>query len=378
LWKTAATLILIATGAAALASQCDQPGCPAIPDMTTGDNTSCGNGGSGGPKRPVPPGPGGGGGGGGGGNPPPTATATPTSSPPAFTVSRYMDTVNLTASFDLGCERALSMANGIYVLAYGQPALQGGVYGAYIFGSGSPFASVSAISAAAKEFAHGFHLCSNTSQRMTLAIGTSNFAGGNPWGTSQYYDHGREWALMVNDVGDYVDDLGWSTKIKIAGANNIEVQWNTPANTIAWANGYDSSNSHAYYNFGNTAGCPEIYSGNQQCVAGGFTWYQEDIWRVSWDIGAAFPLPEIYLTSGANARQWQAIAEHAVEAHFEQMIFAGTFTQYIACLETQAPECSQTNNLPNVGWQQLYFWLATNPQTAQSVLDWATDVSWEH
>ena len=125
----------------------------------------------------------------------------------------------------------------------------------------------------------------------------------------------------------------------------------------------------------------------------------DDVWYLAYGIRPAYPLPEIYETSGAHARQWQNLALWAATCNLipytttqcepqrrgvnRHMYFVGAMTQYQACLDNQEdnkPCDPGLMNLPGAGWRQL--WQALNdpntPLTNQSGLRWSTDIAWKH
>ena len=98
------------------------------------------------------------------------------------------------------------------------------------------------------------------------------------------------------------------------------------------------------------------------------------MYYVAWGADPAIPLPEIYATSGANAKQWQKIKLYSVVTKNDPMVILGSLTQWNACQENGG--CSGTDNSPSEGWQQLYDQLNSDSRTAQS-LSYSTDISWE-
>src|SRR5207244_1854684 len=117
--------------------------------------------------------------------------------------------------------------------------------------------------------------------------------------------------------------------------------WNTAPVTKAWVNAYDSVNNQLLYDFGDASGCPPAAT----CDNG---WTQDDIWYISWGVVPGRPLPQIYATSGINARQWEQIALYSVTNKSTRMDFQGALTQYQAC--QQVGGCSGTNNTAEQGW----------------------------
>ena len=162
--------------------------------------------------------------------------------------------------------------------------------------------------------------------------------------------HGKAWANMVNAVNHWIKVQGYFSRVDAVGANDMEISWNTPENTRGWVDGYDSSNLYALYNYGDAAGCPTRSYPNWTCNP---PWTREDVWYVSFGVGAAYPLPLIYSRDGANAQQWALLSLYSYTQHGARMDIKGSFTQYQAC--QQFPDGCGTglNNTPSQGWTQL-------------------------
>jgi hypothetical protein len=150
---------------------------------------------------------------------------------------------------------------------------------------------------------------------------------------------------------------------------DMELNWNSAANTRAWAQGYTNSytGSSYYYNFGDAAGCPPY----GLCSGG---WTQEDIYQVSWGYIPAYSTPEIYClvcgpgdTRGGNAAEWEQIALYGNSAHGVVIQFTASFTQWAA-----AGNCC--TNRPDEGWTQLQNALNSQSVTQQTLL-YSTDIT---
>jgi len=280
------------------------------------------------------------------------------------TTSRYMQTTDATTLYNLGCSRGTAGQSGVIVLDFGDPG-KNPAYGAW-HPSTSTFATVTQIREAAKSFLSGYWNCSPIGANITLAIGTTN-AGS--LSLTDLSNHGQAWAQMVNEVDTWLGTTNKRSKEAVVGASDMQLDWNSAENTRAWADGYDSVNNRPYYNFGSCEGCP--YSGNPNSAPNN-NWAKDDVWYVSWGVQSAWPLPEIYNTSGKNADQWYRMSLYSYSDHGLRMSFRGVLTQWDAC---QGQSCAGIDNTPGAGWGQLYSWLNFDSRTAQ-YLSWSTDISW--
>lgn len=351
-------LVVLAAAAVALGVNDCQSNCSNVLLPYVGE--VCGGGGGSIPVLPTPV-----------GNP----TATPTASPILTGLSRYMNTTDTSVAYNAGCLRAYRNEYGTVILDYGRGELQGDTYGVLLLGQNA-FASLSAVDTSLRAFILGFVGCADGLDHVTLAIGTNNGAGSHP--AAEITEIGRQWTLMVAGVESYVYLQGFSGRVDVLAANDIEADFGTYASTQAWLAGFDmgagSPPSLAYLNFGTAQGCSTTEVSDALCALGG--WTQERVWEVSWGHHVALPFPEIYREDGTNAAQWQKVALRSALLHASKMIFSGTLSQDAACDYTQDCDIDQTHNSMVTAWQQLRFVLNSDPQTANSLQSSASDMGW--
>jgi hypothetical protein len=295
---------------------------------------------------------------------------SPAAAAPGATVSRYVSLISESYHYQMGCNAALTKVSGVTVLIYGKPVVVRGRYGASLYGG--PDATIAQIGAAVKAFGRGYYRCSLRSRPHTtfvnLVIATTNCCGRG----QVRYEHGRAWARMVNDVGAWLRARGYAGKVRVRGGSDMEPSYNSRWRTWQWWLGYHSVNRYYLYNVGSADGCPQTGDGraNGYCNNG---WRQSDLFGLSWH-GDAVPLPQIYLNSGAQARQWKQIKLYGIVSEGRSMTLMGSLTQSRACQQS-ADLCRTTDNRPSVGWSQLYNVLASHPRTRQPV-SYSTDISW--
>ena len=288
---------------------------------------------------------------------------------PVATTSRYMATVDGPTLYNEGCSQGRAAENGLAILDFGQPWIQNGAYGTILFDGFGTFATTAQIEAAVEQFLSGYWNCSPGTTFLRLGIGTSNFHGETSGG------HGQAWAGLVTAVSTWIDTPpSFAAQEAARGANDFEMGWNTAAASRAWADGFSAATSLPYYDYGDCEGCPT--GGGVLGVPGALVnngWTQEDVWYVAYGAPSAYPVPEIYLTSGTNAAQWQQLSLYAYVNHAGAMHFLAALTQSQACLSGGG--CFGADNTPDQGWSQLSNALNADARTAQ-VLDWVSDVTW--
>jgi hypothetical protein len=188
---------------------------------------------------------------------------------------------------------------------------------------------------------------------------------------------------MVDNVHTYLVNRGYTSKIQVAGAIDIEPDWNTIQNTRDWIQGYIENTTRSYYNFGTCDGCP--YTGTPQCANNGGTinnnWTLEDVRYVSWGTGPSHALPEIYNTDGIHAQQWYRISLYSYLCHSGSRIyFKGVMSQWQACQDTDPIGChnAHTDNPPSAAWWQLWNTIYADARTRISDMPWLTDITWQN
>jgi hypothetical protein len=292
-----------------------------------------------------------------------------------------MYTVNGNTLYDKGCDIANPdpdnldprevPQDSIVILDFGYPDYQNGTYGTVLIDTYN-FASTDAIGAAIESFANGYHDCWSGYTHVTIAIGTSNCGLECCPYSEVTYAHGAAWASMVYEVDmyRYNNELN---EISVAGAIDIEIAWNTPVATISWVDGYNNENNMIYYNYGNAQGCPTIRTNDDTYCDN--DWFQSHVWYVSDGAGAARPLPEIYSTDEANAKQWYSLSAYAFDFEDGRMDIKGVVTEFQACLQRPLG-CQDIDNTPGEGSRQLSKALNGDPDTEQEELKWSTDMKW--
>jgi hypothetical protein len=287
---------------------------------------------------------------------------------PAPTTSRYMTTVDGTTLYNEGCQQGQAAEDGIVILDFGAPWVQNGTYGTILFDARGTFASTAQIEFAGEQFLSGYWDCAPSDTFLRLGLGTSNYRG------STSAEHGQAWASMVDTLNGWINSPpSYAAQEDAHGAIDLEMGWNTAGASRAWVDGYAAVSGTPYYNFGDCEGCP---SAGAVLPMPGRTlnngWTQEDVWYVSYGVQVAFPFPEIYLTNGVNAAQWQQLSLYAQTNHDSPMYFMGVLTQFQSC---QSGRCPGTNNRPDDGWAQLNGALNSDSRTAQT-LNWSSDITW--
>lgn len=287
---------------------------------------------------------------------------------PNYTISRYVSTTDVSRWYDLGCLLGQAVAagtrpmDGTVFLAFGRPEYDGTAYGTIIYNNS--FRTTAQIRQVAYNYGFGYYVCAPSGATLEVSIGTTNL------GSDTTASHGQAWANMVDATNTmYIDNCCIADAVYASGANDMELDWNSAAATRAWSDGYSAAGDWWYNNFGDAAGCPPY----GVCNNG---WTQDDIWYVSWGNPAAFPFPQIYNETGAQAEQWQRISLRGYTDHGQNsMLIMGAMAQHQACLDLgNPPECNGLENTAAEAWTQLYNEVNSDSRTAQDI-QYSTDIS---
>ncbi len=317
----------------------------------------------------------------------PLRGALAAATPPPYTTSWYVDISDpstLPAKlYNLGCALGTHDYNtagdqdDVVVLLFGKPAYVNSTYGSYAWSSpgssSAVFLSTGQIAAAVEQFGKGYYICTqtDTSSKLYIAPGVSNY------GSGVTYNHGSVWARMAVSIGSWFNAQGYSSQVGIRASGDIELNFNGPTLSKAWADGYAAAWNYGpfLYDVGNATGCPSPQYPTWDCGSAAYpAWTSEDVYHIAWGIAPAYPLPEIYRTDGLNAGQWYTLSVYSYTHHGSPMWFAGTLTEYQAC--QQMGGCSGINNTPAQGWTQLWNAISADSRTAQTYLRWSTDMKW--
>jgi hypothetical protein len=296
----------------------------------------------------------------------PAATAF---SYPGYVTSYYMNTVNTSTLYDLGCALGTARSGGsapqdsVVFLDYGQAQLRSGVYGTYDFGGA--YRTVTQIRAAGVAFAHGFWVCtaSNLAAKVSVALGTNNYADFCKtcgMTDSEIAAFGTAWANMITGANSDISSGGYASQATAVGGVDIEPSWGTTTTARSWASHYNSAASSVYYDNGSADGCPQ--SGTVKaagpCNNG---WHQNDEYYVGWQLSYAWSVPEIYID--AQAKEWQQISKWATLNALSKISFAGAMS-------------TTTGYSPSSAWTDLVNRSAADAATALSSLRWAAKIQY--
>jgi hypothetical protein len=306
--------------------------------------------------------------------------ALDTSNAPGHTTSRYIspnDVQNPQQLAQDGCSQASNGESGLVILDFGEPWQDSqGNYGTLLpnYPDAAHFVSTTTIAIDAEWFLWGYGQCAKGNQMLLLGVGTNNA------GSNVTQGQGNAWAMAVNNVNGWIMSQGFSNREYAVGASDIEVEYNSPATTQTWVNGYASSARSVYFDYGDASGCPEDDSStNRPCSN---NWMQGDVVNAAWANGAGIASPQIYNTQGDQAKAWQSLDYYARTNSNSSpnpsgsMPIAGSLTQWGAC-HAQGHTCDPTTeNSPDQGWQQLNTALTSSQVTTQN-LPFSSDITWD-
>ena len=294
---------------------------------------------------------------------------------PGYTTSLYISTLDGATIYNYGCalgsrdQQTPGTQDSLVILDFGQPWEEDGTLGVWSFSW--QFIDTNRVYDLTKEYIRGYYNCtgSDNASRVDVAIGTSNY------GSKVTSNHGKAWAGVVDRLYNWTISSGYSSQVTVSGAIDIELSWNTPSISKAWVDGYDSADKGKYlrYNFGACEGCPTRLATGLTPANG---WKLSDIYYTAYGAAPVWPIPEIYATSGVNARQWAYLSYWSYYNKGTSIYYRGLMTQWQACQQYPG-KCEGTDNSPSEGWTQLFGEINYWSVTAQSTIPWLTDIKWE-
>jgi hypothetical protein len=297
----------------------------------------------------------------------PGSVAPAAASPLFETRSYYIANAGNDAMRMLGCHNGDTQ--GRSSLFFGAPVDTRGAFGATLWGGAD--LAVEEIGELLKEYVRGYVWCRRSGNfQLMVGMGTSNSAVQNkPDGW--LHGHGQRWAAVVANINFWAEHF-YPGIARVYGAWDVEPSWSSPGKADSWMLGYNSHpprrSLHANWS---ADGCPRDSSANGACNNG---WNQEWMWRLSWRYDPSLPYPQIYATSGVNARQWQQIDLYGAIHHGDGMVFWGALAQHAACV--QMGGCHRTDNTPRRAHDHLLWHLNTHPATSQGVIENMSNMHW--
>lgn len=258
------------------------------------------------------------------------------------------------------------MANqsGMVCLVFGAPQFgRDRTSGAYCYNAG--YKNTGQIQQAVRDFINGYNSNSAHTQNIRICVSTTNNVASTslsyaPTSVDNYKEHGRLWANMVNGIATSGKVIG------VYAGNDMELDWNSPANTRAWVDGYaENAGSRYLYNLGDNAG---THSGS----TGGYThnrnngWTTNDVLYISLVKSICYPTPQIYYTTMAN--QWYNASLYYYNQYGSKFIFSGLLSQ----------DRAAGNDLyADQSYNALKTELAKSTNTSQSSFSYPTIMKWQ-
>jgi hypothetical protein len=267
---------------------------------------------------------------------------------PPVTWSRYVTTTDM---YQLGCNQGkASDAQGqhtqVAVLSFGDPGwINYGAWGAWDSYIGG-FNDIATIENNVKRYMGGFWNCTVPGSKsfMYVSPGVTNGGSGINSTTATATALGAAWGAMIKDLNSWIGSQGYTTQLQARGAIDAEPGWGPPSYALAWADGFMSATSAAYYDFGSADGCAPYGS----CENG---WSQSSLYQIAWGNSTAGAIPQIY--NDAQAQQWAAISAWGnANTDIGPIQWTAALSQYQACIDHGSP-CTGADNTPYESWQQL-------------------------
>jgi hypothetical protein len=281
-----------------------------------------------------------------------TPAATHITHGPTVTPSLYEGTTGILVLRGQGCRAGRARTNGLVVLDFGKLTYRPnrGGYGTITFAD--RFASLRAVTWAAKSYARGYSQClpKRSAAHIMLALGTSNYDQDVP----STFVAGKLWAKQTAQIGAYVKTHHFD-HVTAAAGDDVEPAWDRGFNrTYRFFRGYGAAHSgYLLYNYGSLDG------------GVGTIWKLRQAYYVAGGMAAARAVPEIY--NRAMAEEWAQLARMSVNRYGKTIKLAGLMTQHT----TNCRHCGYT---PAQAHRALVHELAKHPKTKGRLLAAATNI----
>ncbi|MDQ6648989.1 MAG: hypothetical protein M3Z02_02535 [Actinomycetota bacterium] len=271
---------------------------------------------------------------------PAVAAAEPGPAPGASR-SHYLNTLDSQVLREAGRADAIAgvaadLRSALVVLAAGSPAADDG---SVTLPDTRVRASPREVRAAVVDYVRGWTgVASVRRPDLVVVIGTTNY------GTATGRPHGVSWGRLVEAVDRDLHAAGLGAEVR--GGLDAELEYNGPAPTLAWVDGYLAGTSRPYVDFGSCT-CPPFGPPP-------LPWSVDDVAAVATGRGRAGVLPQIYATAGGSAKEWALLARTAQQAHPDAPVrLLGVLTETAACAGPPARDCKGIDNPSAQAWGQL-------------------------
>jgi hypothetical protein len=273
---------------------------------------------------------------------------------PAQTRSYYERNTDPATLYVQGEQAGFSGAQGIVILDFGRPAVDGALYGT--FGYSNAFTSFGLIKAAVESYIMGYFRAAPASTALNVAVGTNNSCGtGQPCGASQiicgcpdeppdFSAWGQQFALTVEQIGAWTSSFKaqerFTDDVRVVAADDIE-----PAYDPQYLNTYDLLKGYADAVGGFFPPLVDYGSADAN------VWTNDELLQVAYGFPPDIPMPEIYYSP--DAQEWAALLSYAKTISGRSRQIYGVLTEgagtasagvaYVEMVDALAPITNQRN-----------------------------------
>jgi hypothetical protein len=279
---------------------------------------------------------------------------------PSRTKSYYEATANPAAMYLQGEQAGRSGAEGIVILDFGRPGVDGSVYGTFGYGNVLiPFAS---ISAGVESYIKGYYRFAPPYTMLNVAVGTNNSCGtGQPCGPSQvicgcpdeppdFSIWGQHFALAVEQIGAWTSAFragaGFTDDVRVVAADDVEPAFDPEyRNTYELLKGYSSVVGGFFP--------PLVDYGS----ADADVWTDDQLLQVAYGFPPDVPMPEIYYSP--DAAEWAALLSYAKATSGKTREIFGVLTEVSGPSSPELAYTEMLNALAPITNQRVIPWLST-------------------
>ena len=296
--------------------------------------------------------------------PPPMTTASYASTlatiAPTQTRSYYERTTDAATLYVQGQVAGASGAQGIVILDFGRPAVDGAVYGT--FGYANVFTPFVSIRAAVESYIMAYFRSAPPFTALNVAVGTNNSCGtGQPCGPSQvicgcpdeppdFTGWGEQFAMTIEQIGAWTSAFKaqqrFTDDVKVVAADDIE-----PAYDPEYLNTYDLLKGYADAVGGFFPPLVDYGSADAN------VWTNDELLQVAYGFAPDVPMPEIYYSP--DAQEWAALLRYAKATSGRTRQIYGVLTEGAGTTSPVAAYVEMVNALAPITNQRDIPWLST-------------------
>ena len=287
-----------------------------------------------------------------------TSSASYAAAAPSHTKSYYERNANTGVLYRQGEEAGKAAAQGIVILDFGRPAVDGSDYGT--LGFGNVLIPLASIAISVESYISAYYRYAPMYTMLNVAVGTNNSCGpGQPCGKAicgcpeeprDFVAWGEQLALTVEEVGAWTSAFrarnGFTDDVRVVAADDAEPAFDPEySNTFNLLKGYAAAVG-GYFP-------PLVDFGSAES----HVWTEGQLLQVAYGFRPDVPMPEIYYP--ADASEWAALLRYAKARSGRSMEIYGVLSGGRGTSTPASAASDMLHAITQVTGQRSIPWLST-------------------